>query len=258
MKTDEVKLKVVKHSVPQMPKKLPPMVLPKPRGHSPTKPSPLTLPPQSYDLDFPDSSPAETSTPLEKNGDHNLHNQSSPVSSSSENSASTKTNFPVKALSPVGRRILPPTPPMRHPSTTLSTGESGSEGKNNKNSAETSDAAGKVQTGGQENKSDSGENSVNPTATPSGTLTKNRNKKIAPTNTKKIGKCIEIELVKAQEGLGFSVTTRDNATGGPSPIYIKNILAKGAAVSDGRLKAGDRLLEVCNILLYASFTIIAT
>ena len=44
--------------------------------------------------------------------------------------------------------------------------------------------------------------------------------------------------------LGFSVTTRDNPAGGDSPIYIKNILPSGAAITDGRLKAGDRLLEV--------------
>ena len=49
-------------------------------------------------------------------------------------------------------------------------------------------------------------------------------------------------------GLGFSVTTRDNLTGSESPIYIKNILPKGAAVSDGRLMPGDRLLEVGNFL----------
>lgn len=47
------------------------------------------------------------------------------------------------------------------------------------------------------------------------------------------------------EGLGFSITTRDNPAGGAAPpIYVKNILPKGAAISDGRLKSGDRLLEV--------------
>ena len=63
-------------------------------------------------------------------------------------------------------------------------------------------------------------------------------------NTRKIGKMIEIELTKGGNGLGFSVTTRDNPAGGHCPIYIKNILPKGAAVEDGRLKPGDRLLEV--------------
>lgn len=63
-------------------------------------------------------------------------------------------------------------------------------------------------------------------------------------NTRKIGRMIEIELTKGNNGLGFSVTTRDNPAGGHCPIYIKNILPKGAAVEDGRLKPGDRLLEV--------------
>ncbi|XP_055634176.1 partitioning defective 3 homolog isoform X3 [Toxorhynchites rutilus septentrionalis] len=63
-------------------------------------------------------------------------------------------------------------------------------------------------------------------------------------NTRKLGKLIEISLKKGMNGLGFSVTTRDNQAGGQCPIYIKNILSKGAAVEDGRLKPGDRLLEV--------------
>ena len=66
----------------------------------------------------------------------------------------------------------------------------------------------------------------------------------APTNTRKIGKKLHIQLTKGPQGLGFSITTRDNPAGGNCPIYIKNILPKGAAVSDGRLKPGDRLLEV--------------
>lgn len=45
-------------------------------------------------------------------------------------------------------------------------------------------------------------------------------------NTRKIGKKIEIELVKGSHGLGFSVTTRDNPAGGNCPIYIKNVLPK--------------------------------
>ena len=52
------------------------------------------------------------------------------------------------------------------------------------------------------------------------------------------------------EGLGFSVTTRDNPAGGNAPIYIKNILPKGAAVKDGSLKSGDRLLEVCVQIIF--------
>ncbi|XP_076265971.1 par-3 family cell polarity regulator isoform X3 [Rhynchophorus ferrugineus] len=63
-------------------------------------------------------------------------------------------------------------------------------------------------------------------------------------NTRKIGRKIEIELVKGPRGLGFSITTRDNPAGGNCPIYIKNIIPEGAAVEDGRLKIGDRLLQV--------------
>ncbi|XP_055598396.1 partitioning defective 3 homolog isoform X2 [Uranotaenia lowii] len=66
-------------------------------------------------------------------------------------------------------------------------------------------------------------------------------------NTRKLGKRIEITLKKGINGLGFSVTTRDNQAGGQCPIYIKNILSKGAAVEDGRLKSGDRLLEVDDV-----------
>ncbi|XP_072944374.1 uncharacterized protein baz isoform X3 [Epargyreus clarus] len=55
---------------------------------------------------------------------------------------------------------------------------------------------------------------------------------------------VRVSLVKGERGLGFTITTRDNPTGGHCPIYIKNILPKGAAVSDGRLRAGDRLVAV--------------
>nr|XP_026495383.1 partitioning defective 3 homolog isoform X3 [Vanessa tameamea] len=55
---------------------------------------------------------------------------------------------------------------------------------------------------------------------------------------------VTVTLIKGEKGLGFTITTRDNPTGGHCPIYIKNILPKGAAVSDGRLRAGDRLVSV--------------
>lgn len=67
------------------------------------------------------------------------------------------------------------------------------------------------------------------------------------TKTRKIGKKIDIELRKGPQGLGFSVTTRDISLGGDSPIYIKKILSVGAAIEDGRLRPGDRLLEVDGI-----------
>lgn len=46
------------------------------------------------------------------------------------------------------------------------------------------------------------------------------------------------------EGLGFTVVTRDSSIHGPGPIFVKNILPKGAAIKDGRLQSGDRILEV--------------
>ncbi|KAL0267790.1 UNVERIFIED_CONTAM: hypothetical protein PYX00_009956 [Menopon gallinae] len=66
-------------------------------------------------------------------------------------------------------------------------------------------------------------------------------------NTRKMGRRIDLELLKGPTGLGFSITTRDNPAGGNCPIYIKNILPKGAAVDDGRLRPGDRLLKVNDI-----------
>ncbi|XP_071603112.1 partitioning defective 3 homolog B isoform X4 [Heliangelus exortis] len=61
---------------------------------------------------------------------------------------------------------------------------------------------------------------------------------------KKNAKKIKIDLKKGQEGLGFTVVTRDSPVHGPGPIFVKNILPKGAAVKDGRLQSGDRILEV--------------
>uniref|UniRef100_A0A673AXY2 Par-3 family cell polarity regulator alpha, b n=1 Tax=Sphaeramia orbicularis TaxID=375764 RepID=A0A673AXY2_9TELE len=65
--------------------------------------------------------------------------------------------------------------------------------------------------------------------------------------TKKVGRRLNIQLKKGPEGLGFSITSRDVPIGGSAPIYVKNILPRGAAIQDGRLKAGDRLLEVNSV-----------
>lgn len=62
--------------------------------------------------------------------------------------------------------------------------------------------------------------------------------------TKKAGKRMRIDLKKGTEGLGFTVVTRDSSLHGPGPIMVKSILPRGAAVKDGRLKSGDRILEV--------------
>ncbi|MGH0142429.1 UNVERIFIED_CONTAM: hypothetical protein FKN15_048978 [Acipenser sinensis] len=62
--------------------------------------------------------------------------------------------------------------------------------------------------------------------------------------SKKIGKKIKIDLKKGLEGLGFTVVTRDSSVHGHGPILVKNILPRGAAVKDGRMQSGDRILEV--------------
>ncbi|XP_059409528.1 par-3 family cell polarity regulator beta a isoform X2 [Carassius carassius] len=62
--------------------------------------------------------------------------------------------------------------------------------------------------------------------------------------SKKPGKKMKIDLKKGTEGLGFTVVTRDSSLHGPGPIMVKSILPRGAAVKDGRLKSGDRILEV--------------
>ncbi|XP_075968718.1 partitioning defective 3 homolog [Anarhichas minor] len=61
------------------------------------------------------------------------------------------------------------------------------------------------------------------------------------------GRKFNIQLKKGPEGLGFSITSRDVPIGGSAPIYVKNILRRGAAIQDGQLKAGDRLLEVSGV-----------
>uniref|UniRef100_A0A671KPG8 Par-3 family cell polarity regulator beta b n=1 Tax=Sinocyclocheilus anshuiensis TaxID=1608454 RepID=A0A671KPG8_9TELE len=63
-------------------------------------------------------------------------------------------------------------------------------------------------------------------------------------HNKKGGKRLRIDLRKGPEGLGFTVVTRDSSVHGPGPILVKNILPRGAAVKDGRLQSGDRILEV--------------
>ncbi|KAM3585463.1 uncharacterized protein V6R79_018086 [Siganus canaliculatus] len=67
---------------------------------------------------------------------------------------------------------------------------------------------------------------------------------LANLTSKKGGKKMKIDLKKGAEGLGFTVVTRDSSVHGPGPILVKNILPRGAAVKDGRLQPGDRILEV--------------
>ncbi|CAF1025565.1 unnamed protein product, partial [Didymodactylos carnosus] len=63
-------------------------------------------------------------------------------------------------------------------------------------------------------------------------------------NTRKLGRIIKIMLVKGNDGLGFKLASRDNPTDSANPIYVKSIFPKGAAIDDGRLQRGDRLLKV--------------
>ncbi|XP_048340291.1 partitioning defective 3 homolog B isoform X1 [Sphaerodactylus townsendi] len=62
--------------------------------------------------------------------------------------------------------------------------------------------------------------------------------------SKRNSKKIKIDLKKGSDGLGFTVVTRDSSVHGPGPIFVKNILPRGAAIKDGRLQSGDRILEV--------------
>ncbi|KAG9477196.1 hypothetical protein GDO78_002543 [Eleutherodactylus coqui] len=62
--------------------------------------------------------------------------------------------------------------------------------------------------------------------------------------SKRYIKRIRIDLKKGPDGLGFTVVTRDSTVHGPGPIFVKNILPKGAAIKDGRLQSGDRIIEV--------------
>ncbi|XP_066921548.1 partitioning defective protein 3-like isoform X4 [Clytia hemisphaerica] len=55
-----------------------------------------------------------------------------------------------------------------------------------------------------------------------------------------------IELIKESDGLGFTVTSKDVLTSKQRTFFIKNILGKGAAIKDGRLKAGDQLIAINN------------
>ncbi|XP_054722763.1 partitioning defective 3 homolog [Uloborus diversus] len=85
------------------------------------------------------------------------------------------------------------------------------------------------------------------TVTPTKKVPASATRRLASANTRRIGRMITVQLTKGDSGLGFSITTRDNSAGGRSPIYVKNILPKGAAVEEGSLLPGDRLLEVNGI-----------
>ncbi|XP_041119209.1 partitioning defective 3 homolog B-like [Polyodon spathula] len=90
----------------------------------------------------------------------------------------------------------------------------------------------------------------NPSLSPTKNISENtlvKNNSLSPLigfGSKNMGKKIKIDLKKGLEGLGFTVVTRDSSVHGPGPILVKNILPRGAAVKDGRMQSGDRILEV--------------
>ncbi|GFU55324.1 partitioning defective 3 homolog [Nephila pilipes] len=90
-------------------------------------------------------------------------------------------------------------------------------------------------------------NSTLPLSTPIKRLLANALNKGSPghSSIRKVGRRILVHLTKGSEGLGFSITSKDPNNG--PPFFIKNILPAGAAVDDGRLKTGDKLLEVNKI-----------
>ena len=63
-------------------------------------------------------------------------------------------------------------------------------------------------------------------------------------SSRRPGRLITVCLTKGPDLLGFSITTRDNPARGHAPIYIKSILPKGAAIVDGTLRIGDKLVSV--------------
>ncbi|XP_059163479.1 partitioning defective 3 homolog isoform X2 [Physella acuta] len=193
-------------------KQKPPPVLPKPRSHTPMKPSPLAL--SSGDSKVKANNPIPAPRDISKVFSDSEQLISSPqltdliISDQSTNSSASLKNpnkvsvpsnssplpFLKPAIQPFQQaKRVPPVLPTRSPSTALSS-----------------------------------------TDTPLNALT----------NTRRIGKKLVIYLTKGPLGLGFSVTSRDNQTDGNCPIYIRNILPKGAAVQDGQLRPGDRLLQV--------------
>ena len=65
------------------------------------------------------------------------------------------------------------------------------------------------------------------------------------TNTRQIGVKHAIELKRGPRGFGFGLTSRDVSTSdNDRPVYVKSIHSDGPAFHDGRLRIGDRILEV--------------
>ncbi|XP_031192891.1 tyrosine-protein phosphatase non-receptor type 13 isoform X7 [Mastomys coucha] len=65
----------------------------------------------------------------------------------------------------------------------------------------------------------------------------------------KPGDTFEVELAKTEGSLGISVTGGVNTSVRHGGIYVKAIIPKGAAESDGRIQKGDRVLAVNGVSL---------
>uniref|UniRef100_UPI00358F1C74 partitioning defective 3 homolog B isoform X2 n=1 Tax=Myxine glutinosa TaxID=7769 RepID=UPI00358F1C74 len=62
--------------------------------------------------------------------------------------------------------------------------------------------------------------------------------------TRSFRKRMSLRLHKGSDGLGFTIATKDGPIGEQNPVYIKNVLPRGAAIVDGRMRPGDLLLKV--------------
>ena len=248
MDTHEICLKVLKDehkdSVPEVPVKRkpapqPPPVMPKPRNHAPLKPSPLAAsppqkpspaprdlskntPPSSLHHDDTVEKPANAIPSRIKVNDSNTLNTAIDTGNSNSNTAINGQN-PDHLFTSMQKKA-PPIPSVIRPGPPIKAPKKAAPALPARTPSTSVPAASAVAQIPTQSTSDLPINAI--------------------FNTRRIGKKIVIKLTKGPLGLGFSVTSRDNQTGGDCPIYIRNILPKGAAVQDGQLRSGDRLLEV--------------
>ncbi|XP_010832069.1 PREDICTED: tyrosine-protein phosphatase non-receptor type 13 isoform X8 [Bison bison bison] len=75
------------------------------------------------------------------------------------------------------------------------------------------------------------------------------NFKTFPSSPPKPGDIFEVELAKNDNSLGISVTGGVNTSVRHGGIYVKAVIPKGAAESDGRIHKGDRVLAVNGVTL---------
>ncbi|XP_064613950.1 partitioning defective 3 homolog isoform X2 [Liolophura sinensis] len=257
MQSDEIRLRVLKRDAPPLPKQ-PPPVLPKGRSSSrnsnlPLRPSPLTLPNTT-------AQEASSGRSTDSNSDSDTQRTSSSAETVNERTPANSGTDNTVYSSDGNSQSKPRVPAPRHSGKSAQSVSfnTNSNGKMSQQSRATmpikpgppikAGGGGPVVNGTRKTPPVPPVRHPSTSLSPSSSLTSTSSSHervlTAPTNTRRIGKKINIQLVKGPLGLGFSVTTRDNPAGGNCPIYIKNILPKGAAIIDGRLKSGDRLLEV--------------